>query len=460
MHKIVAIIGALAVLNGGAAEEGFVQLFDGKSLDGWKVVGGENKFSVEDGVIKGESVPSDIGINTFLMHDKEFANFDLKVEFNIESGNSGIQFRSFDRDREQFRPRRQVFGYQAEITPDGGATGRIYDEERRGYRKGQVWLDKDTPEGRLNAAKSGFKKGGWNEMRILCEDGHIRTWLNGRAVADFTDDVDRFGFIGLQVHYAGPQPKDKPFKPSVVRFRNIRIKELPPEKYPWSIGDINDHRRVFNEKWGKVFGGTTACDYRLLPDEARFDKAPGATKWTIALPLKNDARVRYISADFKDGAFVRGSLYKMGLRPEGLDAKKFAALREEFAMLAIDPESAGKNRVCAFYPAGKVKDVQKNDLIRYGVQMRVDPNGRSLGGLCGIDKTLGVSMKNVRYAFSLTTPEGDVLDLGVPGRDFKMMATMRAKLEELHPEKKGQYSDRDIVDMYCQGVITYRPEGK
>ena len=157
-----------------------------------------------------------------------------KVEFNIESGNSGIQFRSFDRDRDQFRPRRQVFGYQAEITPDGGATGRIYDEERRGYRKGLIWLDKDTPQDRLNAAKAGFKKGGWNEMRILCEDGHIRTWLNGLAVADLKDDVDRFGYIGLQVHYAGPKPKDKPFKPSVVRFRNIRIKELPPEKNPWS----------------------------------------------------------------------------------------------------------------------------------------------------------------------------------------------------------------------------------
>ena len=154
---LVVTSAALALSSFAAEDEGWVSLFDGKSLDGWKVVGGENKFSVEDGVIKGESVPSDIGINTFLMHGKEYANFDLKVEFNIESGNSGIQFRSFDRERERFRPRRQVFGYQAEITPNGGSTGRIYDEERRGYRKGQVWLDKDTPQNRLNAAQAGFK---------------------------------------------------------------------------------------------------------------------------------------------------------------------------------------------------------------------------------------------------------------------------------------------------------------
>ena len=99
---------ALAFSSFAAEDEGWVSLFDGKTLTGWKVVGGENRFSVEDGVIRGESVPSDIGINTFLMHGKEYANFDLKVEFNIESGNSGIQFRSFDREREQFRPRRQV----------------------------------------------------------------------------------------------------------------------------------------------------------------------------------------------------------------------------------------------------------------------------------------------------------------------------------------------------------------
>ena len=451
---------ALAVSSFAAEDEGWVSLFDGKTLTGWKVVGGENRFSVEDGVIRGESVPSDIGINTFLMHGKEYANFDLKVEFNIESGNSGIQFRSFDREREQFRPRRQVFGYQAEITPNGGSTGRIYDEERRGYRKGQVWLDKDTPQNRLNAAMAGFKKGDWNEMRILCEDGRIRTWLNGRAVADLTDDVDRFGYIGLQVHYAGPKPKDKPFKPGVVRFRNIRIKELPPEKYPWSIGDINDHRRVFNAQWGEVFRGTTAADYRTLPDTARFDRAPGVTKWTIALPLKNDERVRFITAEFKDGQFVRGALHRMGLRSSGLDAKRFAALREEFAMLAIDPESAGKKRTCAFYPAGRVADSVKNDLPRFGQQIGTRPTLRFVEGLCGIDKPLGVDVRTLRYEYSVRTSAGDVLDMGVEGKGAKMIARMRERLEALHPEKTGLYSDRDIVDLFCTAEVIYRPAGQ
>ena len=80
-----------------ACEDGFVPLFDGRTLAGWSVRGGENQFSVEDGCIKGVAVPSDVGINTFLVTDKSYGDFDLKVEFRIEGGNSGIQFRATDR---------------------------------------------------------------------------------------------------------------------------------------------------------------------------------------------------------------------------------------------------------------------------------------------------------------------------------------------------------------------------
>ena len=221
---------------------------------------------------------------------------------------------------------------------------------------------------------------------------------------------------------------------------------------------LDEARAAFNRQEGEVFRGTDAADCRTLPDAERFDTAAGAGKWVIALPLKNDSRVRFIAAEFKDGAFVSGEMRKLGLKPEKIDATAFAALREDFAMLAVKMDTTGKDRTCAFYPAGKVKDTQQNHLIRYGVGMRVDPNGRYLSGLCGIDRPLGVSMKNVKYAYSLTTPDGDVLEMGAMGDGNKMTPVMREKLETLHPERKGLYSDRDIVDMYCEGLITYRPE--
>ena len=216
-------------------EGAYVPIFDGKTLNGWKVVGGDAKFTVEDGCIKGEGMPSTLGINTFLATEKTYGDFDLKVEFCCESGNSGVQFRS--ETREKYDPKwdwnpfkeglHKVFGYQAEITPGGGSTGRIYDEERRGYRHGLVWLDVNTPQARADVAEKSFRKGGWNEIRVRCEGPRIRTWVNGKPVADIYDDMSRSGFIGLQVHQQGPKKEGVEFKPMVVRFRNVRIKELP-----------------------------------------------------------------------------------------------------------------------------------------------------------------------------------------------------------------------------------------
>ena len=232
---------------------------------------------------------------------------------------------------------------------------------------------------------------------------------------------------------------------------------LAAEKKEPPFKQLDEARAAFNKQEGEVFRGAKAVDYRTLPDAERFDTAAGAGKWVIALPLRNDSRVRFIAAEFKDGAFVSGEVRKLGLKPEKVDAKAFAALREECVMLAIKAGATGKDRICAFYPAGKVKDTQQNHLIRYGVSMGVNPNGCYVGGLCGIDRALGVNMKGVKYVYSLTTPDGDVLEMGTEGGN-KMMSVMREKLEALHPDKKGLYSDRDIVDMYCDGLITYRPE--
>ena len=236
--SVVGLSAVLAFSSFAAADDEWVSLFDGKTLNGWKVVGGENKFSVENGVIKGEGVPSTCGINTFLVTEKEHADFDFKVEFLIESGNSGVQFRSATRTK--FDPKwdwnpfkeglHKVFGYQAEITPDGSNTGRIYDEERRGYRNGIVFLDTGTPQERLAVAKASFRKGDWNEMRVRCEGVHVQTWLNGNPVADLYDEMSEKGMLGLQVHLQGPAKEGERFVPGVVRFRNPRIKELKGPK--------------------------------------------------------------------------------------------------------------------------------------------------------------------------------------------------------------------------------------
>jgi hypothetical protein len=202
-------------------EEGWVNLFNGKDLDGWTPKGGKAKYRAEDGQIVGSTVPNTS--NSFLCTKKNYANFILELEFKVDEGlNSGVQIRSecFDEDRtvelsgKKIKiPKGRVHGYQVEIDPSARAwTGGIYDEGRRGWLQN---LEKNE------AARKAFKHKEWNKFRIECRGDSIKTWLNGVPAADLKDNVTPTGFIGLQVHAVGK--KEEPIE---VRFRNLRIKEL------------------------------------------------------------------------------------------------------------------------------------------------------------------------------------------------------------------------------------------
>jgi lysophospholipase L1-like esterase len=185
-----------------ASEEGFVSLFDGKTLDGWRKAGGGATYKVEDGCIVGRVGP---GANTFLCTTKDYGDFILKLELKLDVPvNSGIQIRSHERPKGG-----PVFGYQVEVDPtDRGWSGGIYDEQRRG------WLcSLAANEPALHA----LKRDDWNQYVIKAVGPSIKTWINGVPCADIVDDIDATGFIGLQVHAA---------KEGQIRWKNIRIKEL------------------------------------------------------------------------------------------------------------------------------------------------------------------------------------------------------------------------------------------
>jgi hypothetical protein len=212
-----------------AAQDGYVELFDGKSLEGWVQKGGQAQYRVEDGSIVGQSVPNTK--NSFLCTKKDYGNFVLELEYKCHNKlNSGVQFRStvYDKDvtveikgkNKKFSAGR-VHGYQCEIDPnkpDRMWSAGIYDEGRRG------WLFPGKRGGdAVVFTKQGqkiYKKGEWNAVRIECKGDHIRTWLNGELRADFKDDLTAKGFIALQVHGVGSRTE-----PMEIRWRNIRIKQ-------------------------------------------------------------------------------------------------------------------------------------------------------------------------------------------------------------------------------------------
>jgi hypothetical protein len=203
------------------SDSGWIDLFNGKNLDGWVQKGGKAKYEAKNGEIVGTTVANTD--NSFLCTAKDYGNFILELDFKVHPKlNSGVQIRShaYDKDttadingKPKKFPAGRVHGYQVEIDPsDRAFTGGIYDEARRG------WL-KDLKDN--EAGRKAFKQNEWNHFHIECKGDSIKVALNGVPTADLKDSMTATGFIALQVHQIGK--KDEAWD---VHFKNIKLKEL------------------------------------------------------------------------------------------------------------------------------------------------------------------------------------------------------------------------------------------
>jgi hypothetical protein len=259
----------LAVLPGvtGLADgSGWVPLFDGKTLDGWKVNGGTATYKVEDGVIVGTTV--DGSPNTFLCKG-DYKDFILELDVKCDPRlNSGVQVRSHVYEKDDANPANRkragvVYGPQCEIaSKETGTAGRFYDEGRRGK-----WLAEIRPE-----ARDIFRDDDWNRYRIIVQGNRYRSWVNGIAASDFTDDVENGGFIGLQVH--GIAKDQGPYQ---VRWRGIRIKELKPGEEVSSADPPEGFKAVFTGH--DLNGWEGSPKYWSVEDGCLTGKADGTLKF-------------------------------------------------------------------------------------------------------------------------------------------------------------------------------------
>lgn len=193
----------------------FKELFNGKSLSGWKVVHGTADYRVEEGQIVGTSKYGTP--NTFLATKKSYKNFILEFEVKLSPGlNSGVQIRTTtDENYKAGRP----FGTQIEIEDsERGWAGGIFDEARKGWRYPLEYNPK---------AKHAFREGEWNEYRIVAYENRIVTWVNGVQCANLLEEVVETGFIGLQVHAI----KDESLAGKEIRWKNIRLAEITEDEF-------------------------------------------------------------------------------------------------------------------------------------------------------------------------------------------------------------------------------------
>ena len=225
--------------------EGFVSIFDGKTLHNWE--GDSTYWRVEEGSLVGEITPSTlVDRNTFVIWKGGTpGDFELKLAFRIsENGNSGINYRSEPVEGIPFA----LKGYQCDIDGQNRYTGQNYEERKRttlAYR-GQIVTvlpPADTEAADLlqryisqNAWKNvqvtgslgspdsltiHIRRDDWNECHLIVRGNRMQHYINHILMSDVTDNDTLHrnfsGLIGVQVH-VGP--------PMKVEYRNIRIKEL------------------------------------------------------------------------------------------------------------------------------------------------------------------------------------------------------------------------------------------
>lgn len=213
--------------SGLAAEAEFKPLFNGKDLTGWD---GDSKFwSVRDGVIRGETTIEKLARgNTFLVwRGSPVTDFELKVKFRIQNGNSGVQYRSKESGKWV------MSGYQAEVENKQGKVGFLYEEKGRGYLANVGEIVEVNEEGRPRVMgtlgdkrkdfieKGYYKEKEWNEYLIVARGKRLEHWLNGFKTIEVTDNDPKRaateGLLALQIH-SGP--------PMVVEFKDLFLKDL------------------------------------------------------------------------------------------------------------------------------------------------------------------------------------------------------------------------------------------
>jgi hypothetical protein len=196
---VLGLASSVSVVAADKDGEGWVTIFDGKSMDGWKINEKPESWKLEDGALVANGVRSHI----FYMADpKPFVNFEFKAEVKTKPGsNGGIFFHT---------------AFQEEGWPKQGYESQVNITQRDPQKTGGLY----------NTAKvleAPAKDDEWWTQHIIVEGKHVTVKINDKTVVDYTQPDDKqqpalsSGTFALQAHDPG----------STVYYRNIRVKRLP-----------------------------------------------------------------------------------------------------------------------------------------------------------------------------------------------------------------------------------------
>ena len=233
---LIASLLATTVALRAADEAGFKPLFDGQSLAGWD--GKPEFFSVKDGAIHAETtVANPLKKNTFLIYTNGvFADFELRFDYKVVGGNSGMQYRS------ERQPDYVMKGYQSDFENTNRFTGMFFEENGRMFMgqpgefvtvkpltdeakakdpKARALLDKTVFATKADVFSHIADATAWHSMTIIARGNTFVHIVDGRVMSVAVDEdaanFKKSGLIGLQVH-SGP--------PMTIDLKNVRIREI------------------------------------------------------------------------------------------------------------------------------------------------------------------------------------------------------------------------------------------
>ena len=291
--------------------DGWVLLFDGKTLDGWKDYNGTTltqPWHVVDGCIQAKGDGSDA--SGYIVTDKEYENFELSWDWKLsKGGNSGMLYHVVERPQYAVP---YVTGPEYQLIDEPNFPEPLEEWQKLGVDYAMHLPDKSKMK--VNP------QGEWNNSKIVFDNGHVEHWLNGQKIVEFeawTDDwhakknsgkwanapeygLAKKGVLCLQDH---GYP---------ASFRNLKIKELPrktgKEVNLFNGVDLTGWEPYGTEKW-YVKDGLLVCEsgpdkqYGYLATRDYYDD------FDLTVEFKQEA-------DGNSGVFIR-SFVEEGVKVNG-----------------------------------------------------------------------------------------------------------------------------------------------
>lgn len=219
--------------------DGWVKLFNGKDLRGWKTSPAfPGDWSISDGALVGKV--NDGGLGLLFSERGDYENFHLRALVKLRTGNSGISFRNAAESQN---------GYHAEIIDRAGSS-----------KTGSVLVHADRWKQLFAAQGTPTPEEDWVTLEIVARGAQLTTIVNDKMVAQVSDTTYGRGHIALEV--SGSKQGGGSLKEgTVVHFRKIEIKELPPSETTPPAADVlkeavllmNFEKDTFYEKAGKNY---------------------------------------------------------------------------------------------------------------------------------------------------------------------------------------------------------------